>query len=370
MPANIKHTASAELLHAPGRRRTNTLPTDTPLMGVVHEAGRSADEYWTEVKMPRKPTFLTATTSPDSNSLAFLSTGPASQKEQDDADARAHKRAMENLASSWQERLQLISVITTFFASMEAAMLVVTDPAGGENSPNDAPRILKAANAGLLGALVMHVYSAVLSFLAAFLLTRWKLMEASKVEQKVELVTHGGRVTGSPPGTLRSKGDAALQRVENGFSEKQNDSERRLSPEPMPGHITQSEPANSGMRRGHTSQNQPLQRARSGSDPIEPPIFSRNPHLEQVGPFWLRGRPSQHLLSRMHALCVLLATLGFALAIMGIICYGWARQPREVSIFATVILGTGIVAVIVLLAPDVTIRKVEDGIDRIEGKAT
>jgi len=37
------------------------------------------------------------------------------QEEQDAMDEKARKRAMKNLVNSWQERLQLISVITTFF---------------------------------------------------------------------------------------------------------------------------------------------------------------------------------------------------------------------------------------------------------------
>jgi hypothetical protein len=36
-----------------------------------------------------------------------------SQKEQDEEDEKARKRAMKNLVNSWQERLQLISVIVS-----------------------------------------------------------------------------------------------------------------------------------------------------------------------------------------------------------------------------------------------------------------
>jgi hypothetical protein len=46
---------------------------------------------------------------------------------------------------------------TTFFASIEAGMLVPlnTDP----NEEDAPPNLIKAANAGLLGALIMHVYA-------------------------------------------------------------------------------------------------------------------------------------------------------------------------------------------------------------------
>ena len=93
------------------------------------------------------------------------------QEDQNRLDDEARKKAMRNLVNSWQERLQLISVIvsnhtsislaltllqTTFFASVEAGMLVNTKPLTPEDQGNNT---LKASNASLLGALVMHVYA-------------------------------------------------------------------------------------------------------------------------------------------------------------------------------------------------------------------
>ncbi|KAG1746470.1 hypothetical protein EDB19DRAFT_1826453 [Suillus lakei] len=231
------------------------------------------------------------------------------QKEQDKEDEHARKRAMKNLVNSWQERLQLISVITTFFASIEAGMLVPvnTDP----NEENALPGLLKAANAGFLGALIMHVYAAVLSFLAAFLLIRYKLKEASNEELFAEGKAKGFKITASPV-------DGSFQ---TNTSENNTDTKRGL-------------PA--------------LQRM--GSTPAEPPIFVRDPHLEQVG-FW-SPTISSHLLSRVHALCILLAGIGFILAIMGIMTYAWALQPKEVSIFATVCFGGAVLGMVTLFLPD------------------
>ena len=93
------------------------------------------------------------------------------QEDQNLLDDEARKKVMRNLVNSWQERLQLISVIvsnhtsissaltplqTTFFASIEAGILVNIKPLTSEDQGNNT---LKALNASLLGALVMHVYA-------------------------------------------------------------------------------------------------------------------------------------------------------------------------------------------------------------------
>ena len=44
----------------------------------------------------------------------------------------------------------------------------------------------QAANAALAGALVIHVFAAIISFLAAFFLIRYKLSVAKREERKVE----------------------------------------------------------------------------------------------------------------------------------------------------------------------------------------
>lgn len=246
------------------------------------------------------------------------------QKEQDKEDEEARKRAMTNLVNSWQERLQLISVITTFFASIEAGMLVPvnTDP----NAVDALPSLLKAANAGFLGALIMHVFAAVLSFLAAFLLIRYKLKEASNEELFAEGRAKGFQITASPV-----DGSFHVQDIER--------------------DAQKFDPDNSGTSDNYTdTKGGPPALQRMGSQPAEPPIFVRDPHLEQVG-FW-SPTISSHLLSRVHALCILLAGIGFILAIMGIMTYAWALQPKEVSIFVTVCFGAALLAMGMLFLPD------------------
>ncbi|PIL33519.1 hypothetical protein GSI_04142 [Ganoderma sinense ZZ0214-1] len=104
------------------------------------------------------------------------------QEDQNEYDEKTRKKAMNGLVSSWMDRLQLISVITTFFAAIEAQLIGTTTP----NDPTADSMIDQAANAALAGALVIHVFAAIISFLAAFFLIRYKLSVAKREERKIE----------------------------------------------------------------------------------------------------------------------------------------------------------------------------------------
>lgn len=136
-------------------------------------------------------------------------------------------------------------------------------------------------------------FTAIISFLAAFLLVRYKLKVARIEEAEAEKV-----VVDSPTSMSIDHAERAEQR--RGYnSEHETD--------PIPGIIRLASPLS----------------------PTKP-IYSSNPHLVQVGPF--QGHPPTHLLGRCHALCVVLTVVGFALALMGILCFAWDRLPLSVSI--------------------------------------
>ena len=215
------------------------------------------------------------------------------------------------------DRLQLISVIvsmsstqprvlvqdfagqTTFFASTEAGLLQITAPASG------ITHVLNAANAGIIGALILHSFAgmslyldhlnnlnphgrtAIISFLASFVLVRYRLIEAKKKELKVERITGSGLV--KPPS-----------------SSNPHDIEKNV-------------------------------RTSSRDDITGEPIHSYDPRLEQVGPFSSKQLPTA-LLSRCHSLCIFLAAMGFVLVLMGILCYAWAVHPLSVAVFSSVIM--------------------------------
>ncbi|KAE9411635.1 hypothetical protein BT96DRAFT_1029994 [Gymnopus androsaceus JB14] len=104
------------------------------------------------------------------------------QEDQDKDDEKARNKALKDLVQSWQDRLQLITLLTTFLASVEASMLQVTFP----SDPLNSSRCQQASNAGYMAALVLHLYASLISFFASFFLIRFKVKEAKREEQQVE----------------------------------------------------------------------------------------------------------------------------------------------------------------------------------------
>ncbi|KAJ7018355.1 hypothetical protein C8F04DRAFT_1052908 [Mycena alexandri] len=213
----------------------------------------------------------------------------SAQSTQNAKDEKARRQAAKDLAQSWMDRLQLISVITTFFASTEAGMLQVT-------GLGDAASV-QVANAAFTGALVLHIWAAIISFLAAFFLVRYNLKEAKEE----------GSQAGLAPGA--------------------DHSHDHDSP-PHPGDKNhRSPPSDTSLKRPQTSQSliqySPLQ-----------PVWTMNPHLEQIGPF--QRKPPTHLLSRCHNLCILLTFAGFLLALLGILAFAWGQNPVSVGVVTSV----------------------------------
>ncbi|KAJ7209771.1 hypothetical protein GGX14DRAFT_632054, partial [Mycena pura] len=200
----------------------------------------------------------------------------SAQSAQNHEDEKARRDASKDLTQSWMDRLQLISVITTFFASTEAGMLQVTTPGGGNTS---SPASTQVANSAFLGALVMHIWAAIISFLGAFFLVRYRLKEAKEEERQAI-----GPSDKTYP-LARDRTDESLA------------SRLRLQP-----------------------------------------VWTTNPHLEPIGPF--ERQPPTHLLSRCHNLCILLTFVGFALALLGILSFAWGQNPVSVGVVTSVFTAT------------------------------
>ncbi|KAJ7772096.1 hypothetical protein DFH07DRAFT_803697 [Mycena maculata] len=203
---------------------------------------------------------------------------PTAQNTQDKADQEARRQAAKDLTQSWMDRLQLISVITTFFASISAGMLQVTTPNGGQSGNAFG---FQLTNAAFLAALVLHLWAAIISFMAAFFLVRYNLKEAKEEQRDVGLAP-GPDPVSKPPGRI-------LRPARTGTSERSLTEYLKLQP-----------------------------------------VWTTNPHLEQVGPFQMK--PPTHLLSRCHNLCVLLTFTGFFFALVGIVAYGWTQNPVPVAV--------------------------------------
>ena len=145
-------------------------------------------------------------------------------------------------------------------------------------------------------------FVAIISFLGAFFLIRYKLAVAQHDEDEAE-----HEIVDSPTSIS-------------------SDPEKRAS-------VTIQA---SGLR---TSNGRGRVRVRTDDNQI---IWTTNPHLVQVGPF--QGKPSTELLSRCHALCVFLTFLGLLLAVTGLMSFAWDRLPLSIGISASVAMGFCLIA--------------------------
>ena len=159
--------------------------------------------------------------------------------------------------------------------------------------------------------MITDMFTAILSFVAAFFLVRFRVNEASRQELKVEIKEAIERSNGGD----KSKNDDAPDA--SNIAEKL----KHIDPEQL-GHIDPSQLKNFD---------------------IDPPIFSSNPEIEAVGPF-RRGKPPLHLLEACHTLCMLLSVVGFIMAMVGVLCYVWAMLPSSSRILSTTCLGVCIVS--------------------------
>ncbi|PCH36539.1 hypothetical protein WOLCODRAFT_20603 [Wolfiporia cocos MD-104 SS10] len=105
----------------------------------------------------------------------MLAESLGTQEDQNKSDERLRSRALKELVRSWEDWLQLISVITTFFAATEAQLLGFTMP----DDDNKSSSVQHAAVAVLVGALVVHLF-------LAFFLIQFCLGKAKRAEKKVE----------------------------------------------------------------------------------------------------------------------------------------------------------------------------------------
>ena len=169
------------------------------------------------------------------------------------------------------------------------------------------------------------ILAAIISFLAAFLLVRYKVIVATHEERQVERHIHH-KDKGDPPTSKSFDGMNRTERAAHDVLSAGVDINRNT--DPVPGMI----------------------RIFSRHDP-DRSVYSKNPHIVQVGLF--DSYPPTHLLNRCHNLCIFLTVLGFVLALTGILCFAWDRLPLSVGISTSFFMAVCLIAgLYVLLKPE------------------
>ncbi|KII95672.1 hypothetical protein PLICRDRAFT_225726 [Plicaturopsis crispa FD-325 SS-3] len=217
---------------------------------------------------------------------------------------KATQQANSQLVQAWMDRLQVLSVLTTFFASMDGSLLAlaIEGPPTAATKGKSKAHYSEFANACISGALIFHIAAAVISFVASFILLHYRIKDAKTVHD--------------PP----SDDDGTTRSPSTSFS----------GGRPQPDDIkplTAKSPIPTSPR---------LIR-------IEPMVF-----IEKTQAFdWFKRskapEPPLRLLTRCHTLCISLCGIGFVLAIVGVLAFSWTSLSKGVSAFSTVcvVLCTG-----------------------------
>ncbi|KAJ3724371.1 hypothetical protein C8R42DRAFT_448190 [Lentinula raphanica] len=288
----------------------------------MHKYTRHSYSYSLDgsARMPASQAHLTHEDRNDNIEMTPAPSRKKTQEDQDKADDEARRKALKDLVQSWQDRLQLITLITTFLASVEASMLQVTMP----DDPSSSSRWSQAANAGFMGSLVLHLHASFISFFASFFLVRFKVQEAKREEKQVEAAD------ASYQRVPTSKGSTILDMAAHNITR---------SPTTSP-HSTMSD--------GHGTY--PNEKGRPAPQNLRmPSIWSANPQLVQIGPF--QRQPPINLLSRCHTLCLVTTALGFIMAMVGVVCYAWDGQATSVAIVTSVSICLCLLSCVCIVLP-------------------
>lgn len=257
----------------------------------------------------------------------------------------AERKAIMNVVQLWLDRLQLVSVITTFFASIDCTLLSFTTSLThvGTIDPADWSNTVQLMNASLAGALIFHVCSAITSFVGSFVLIRFKLLDA---DDNMHPAT---APFPSTPVTLAEKSTAS--RMESAPPTLSSHAPRGSSEHHSAGF---SSPL---MQTAETAQTEFLQIFQGLSETFA--NFEGRVSVHQVRPFFcfrVRGpadgtvEPPVRLLSSCHTLAVTMAVVGFVLALLGILTFAWTSLPVSVGAFSSACLGTCLFALFVTLS--------------------
>lgn len=264
----------------------------------------------------------------------------------------ATRQAVMAVVQVWLDRLQLISVITTFFSSTDGLLLSFTTNLAhiGSSDVSSWSNSTMLMNASVGGALIFHVCAAITSFIGSFVLIRYKLLNAKRNEHCVEVES----ASQFPP-----VGDTYTS-----FPTEKTTRTRHASisnSAPAAAHMSRSRSSSTGGKDNHNTfaTITGLSDLNFNLPNIFADIFSNSQgrvSIHRVHPFAFlspsrRGDaeeggaskgteldPPVRLLARCHTISVIMAVCGFILAIMGIIVFAWTALPRAVSIFITVCL--------------------------------
>ncbi|OJA16728.1 hypothetical protein AZE42_11339, partial [Rhizopogon vesiculosus] len=193
------------------------------------------------------------------------------------------------LVDVWTKKLQMLTLVTTFLASIDGKFFSLTSNAPSAITTNSSEKSQEFVYSCFTGALVFHVCASLLGYAASFALIRYEYVnaEVSSIRQSNELPDP------SSPSSIK-------------FGKPQ------LRHRPIvPFYAV------------NTVRQEPSVTVRAHSRTFSPPLA---------------------LLSRCYHTTLVLGGVGFAAAVLGITTYAWEELQQIVGIFTTACLGVCLLA--------------------------
>ncbi|CCM03918.1 uncharacterized protein FIBRA_06069 [Fibroporia radiculosa] len=237
----------------------------------------------------------------------------------------ALRQAILQVVSIWLNRLSLVSGIATFFASIDSLLFSLASTAthlGDPASPWSATD--KLTTASFAGALIFHVCSAILAFVASFVLVRLQLLDADYEE-----VIAGGKVPGVRTFFTGTRDPEVPHAIVTGHGKRPSTSSVPDAPSSSEDPLLDA--SNAVISRVTVKRVHPLYFLSLPSKGSVKPAASQLPDAIM--------NPPIELLARCHTLAVWMSVIGFILGVIGIITYAWVATPLAVSIFSIACLG-------------------------------
>ncbi|KAF9819578.1 hypothetical protein IEO21_02042 [Rhodonia placenta] len=243
------------------------------------------------------------------------------------------QKAIFNVIDFWLKRLQLVTTITTFFASMDALLFTLASTAINGGRDNTMIPTRHTANdfisASLSGALIFHTCAAVVAFSGAFVLCRYELVtaehaaddDAAGAESSESGLHAWHRPAGSDSSTSKN-GRPTTPELESYGSD------------PSPRHA-----ARTMLRRVVVRVVHPL-RFCTSSSPREALSLLKCLTTGSDAAIQEMLHLPVDFLERCLRLSLMMTGAGFILGILGILSYAWVALPRSVSVFASACVGS------------------------------
>ncbi|KAG2142247.1 uncharacterized protein EDB93DRAFT_1293186 [Suillus bovinus] len=193
------------------------------------------------------------------------------------------------LIAAWMQRLQTLTVITTFLTSIDGELFTLTS-SSSQVTVNASLEYRELVYACLTGALIFHVCSSILGYVTSFVLIRYKTVDAA-----------------SPS---NAKADALGKLPDTGLRQEINNGKQLLLKAVPPLYLVQSLlQMPSGVR---------LQ-SRTSTSPLD-------------------------LITRCYYTILVLSGAGFIMALLGIATYAWFGLRRVVGIFSISCIGVSLLS--------------------------